>query len=370
MQSKRNRRSQQIPAWLIGLTVVAAVLAVLPIGAAVLQGPGAGAPRTAFAQAAGGAYVIGLRAGENEDVLLAAAATDPGQPIELTRLPHIAGQVTSGAVSPDGRRAAVVVAEAGTVAAPGYALLVVELESGATTRLANAVDGLQTPAWARDSQTLVFTRSVPVAESRVDVRFLRIAAAGGDEREVAAARRVLGAYSVAFDAGGRLLSVTIDERGSTLVRDGQELKLLSAQITRDWRLSPDGKALAFIESDTTAGLRYRPRVEPLDPSAAPALAQTAAGADGQALGVAWSPAGKVAFGSEPAVGAVVQAQAAGPAGFDIPVGFAPDGSAQVVQAWSGASFAEPGTMKMTVIDANGGRREAPGMTRVLGWSMR
>ena len=368
---RRARRAGQIPAWLVGLTVVAAVVAVLPIVAAILGGNAGKAPRTAFASAGQGAYVVGLRAGETEDVLLAVPGESTGQAIELTRVPHIAGQVTSGAVSPDGRRVALVVAEAGTVAAPGYALLSVELETGAVRRLAVAVDGLQTPAWARDSESLVFTRSASVSESRVDVRFVRVPAGGGEETAVATSSKVLGAYSVGFDGAGRFLSVTIDERGSTLVRDGAELRRLGTQVTRDWRLNGDGTGIAYIESDTTGGLRYRSRLESVEPGGAGVQAQSTGNEEGQSLGVAWSPAGGVAFGREPGAtgGGAVQAQSLAAPGFDVPLAYSPDGAALVVQAWTGRSFADPGTMTVTVVDASG-RRAIAEMTRVLGWSMR
>ena len=68
-------------------------------------------------------------------------------------------------------------------------------------------------------------------------------------------------------------------------------------------------------------------------------------ADVPALGAAWNPVtGSVEFGIEPggaSEGVSVQALRDS-AGFDVPLGFAPDGSALAVTHWSGEDFTRPG----------------------------
>jgi hypothetical protein len=152
---------------------------------------------------------------------------------------------------------------------------------------------------------------------------------------------------------------------------GRAALSLSTQITRDWRLSPDGTRVAFIESDLTNGLSYRARVMSLDgQGGATAQAMSAAG---QQLGVAWLPGtGDVAFGHEPAAAAgdtgAASAQALTAAGFDIPVAYSEAGTA-IVQAWSGPSFSDPGRAELTVV--RDGQRTGLGYgTRFLGWSAR
>jgi hypothetical protein len=163
----------------------------------------------------------------------------------------------------------------------------------------------------------------------------------------------------------------LDSRGSTLYAGANEVLPLSSFATRDWRLSPDGSQVAFIEADTTVGLQYRARTVAIDGSAPEVQAQSLAAA-GQQLGVAWNPAGaRAVFGQEPGAGvASVQAQAASAAGFDVPLGFSADGSLGVVQRWSGTSFSAPGEMQLVLVGGDGAAAAIPGATRFFGWAVR
>ncbi|MCC7365540.1 MAG: hypothetical protein IT303_14335 [Dehalococcoidia bacterium] len=362
-------RKGQGPAVLVGLTVVAAVVAILPIAAAIWGGVSPSATRTAFASAPSGAYVVGAKAGELQDTVVVAPAADPGAAVEIATIDHVPGHPAAGAVSPDGRSVALVVADAGSQAQPGASLLVVALESGEVTRRAVDIDLLQPPVWAADSSAVVVTRSEPAGGTTSNVALLRVPVGGGEPVVEWTAARVLGAYPFAFDAEGRLLAVVIDGRGSTLVRAGTDVRPLSAGVTRDWRLSPDGTLLAFIESSLEGGLQYRSHVVAVEGGDAPAAAAQAAGATGESLGAAWAPSGELAFGHEPGAGVgEVSAQSAA-AGFDVPLAYAPDGSAIAVQAWTGASFDEPGAMTI-VVAGKDGRQPVTGVTRFYGWATR
>ncbi|MCC6380866.1 MAG: PD40 domain-containing protein [Dehalococcoidia bacterium] len=364
-------RRGHAPYWLITVAVFAAVAAVVPIVAAIIGDAPAHGARTAFADAPAGTYAVFARPEATADVIMVAPATSPGEATEVVRVPHLPGFMSSGAVSPDGRRVALVTVDAGTPARPGASLLVADLDSGALDRLAVAVDPLQTPLWTPDGQAVVVTRNT-VAESGLStVTFVRVTLAGSREAVLFQNENVLGAYAIGFDPAGRLVSVVIDGRGSTVARDGTEGGLLSTQITRDWRLSPDGTRLAYVESDVTAGLHYRAQVAALDGGGAGDAQAQAAGGAGQQMGVAWAPgAAAPLFGREPeavAPGAVA-AQAAA-AGFDIPLAYAPGGGALAVQHWSGSSFAEPGRMEIAVV----GERAPgilPGAARFYGWAAR
>lgn len=360
-------RRAHVPYWLIAATLAAAFIAVMPIVAAVFVGTSTGT-RTAFAGAAAGEYAVIVRSEETFDVVLAAPIAG-GEPVEVTRISHLPGYGIKGQVSPSGRQLAVLVPDAGSVARPGTSLAVVDLETGASLRLANAVDDALAPVWNPAGDRLVFTRST-ASGSLSDVRVLSVPVAGGSEREEFSAR-ALAVYPFGFTPDGTLVSAVVDGRGSTLMLGGRVALSLSTQITRDWRLSPDGTRVAFIESDLTNGLSYRARVMSLDgQGGATAQAMSAAG---QQLGVAWLPGtGDVAFGHEPAAAAgdtgAASAQALTAAGFDIPVAYS-EASTAIVQAWSGPSFSDPGRAELTVV--RDGQRTGLGYgTRFLGWSAR
>ncbi|MFN8507591.1 MAG: hypothetical protein U0547_08495 [Dehalococcoidia bacterium] len=357
-------RRAHVPYWLIAATLAAAFIAVMPIIAAIVTGTSAGTP-TAFASAPAGEYAVVVRSEEAFDVVFAAPAAG-GDPVEVTRVPHLPGYGIKGQTSPDGRLVAVLVPDAGSAANPVTSLAVIDLESGASVRLANAVDDALPPVWTRDGARVVFTRSAPSGSlSTVSVR--SIPARGGDEREEFAAT-ALGVYPFGVTPAGALASVVIDARGSTLVAGGREVALLSSQITRDWKLSPDGSRVAYIETDLANGLSYHARVFALD-GAGSATAQ-ALSAQGQQLGVAWRPGtGEAVFGHEPSTnGGSASAQALTAAGFEVPLSYSAGGTG-AVQAWSGSSFAEPGQMQLTLV--RDGQRVALGAgMRFLGWSAR
>lgn len=350
---------------LIALTGAIAVLAVLPIAAAVL-GRGGGTPvtRTAYADAAPGNYLVVARNEDTFDVIAVAPASDPAAATEVARVGHLPGYASSGAVS--GSLLAMVVADAGTVSSPSASLVLVGLETGVVTRVAEHIDQLQGPVWAPGGEALVVTRTSPARGGLADVLLLRV---GTDGSIVEAGRfeGVLGAYPVGFDASGRLVVVVIDHRGSTAYRDGEPAVVLSSEITRDWRLSHDGAALAFIETNVTGGLHYVARVAALDGGTAAAAAQ-AASTDGQSLGVAWRPgAAAPTFGYEPSRGA--SAQSVGGGGFDVPFAYSADGAALLVEHWTGTSYAAPGERQFQLL-SGGDRVPAGEFSRFYGWATR
>lgn len=347
--------------------MAAAGLALVPIVAGIIDGD-AGPSHTAFASAPAGDYAVIAASTDTVDVIRVVRAGGPAEGDEIARVDHLSGFYSTGSVSPDGRLLALVTVDAGTPAAPGASLLTVDLETAAVTRLAVAVTGGQRPAWTPDSRAIAITRPVTdaatpaIAVSRVPVDL-------SGAKEVDRLSGALGLYLVGFDPAGRLLSVAIDGRGSTLRRDGAELRLISTFATRDWRLSPDGSQVAFIESDTSAGLRYVGRVVAVEGESGGGVSAQGLTSTGQQLGAAWPTAGAgPAFGQEPAPGAV-RAAGVGPGGFDIPLAFAPTGGGLFVQHWSGESFAEPGQLMLTVV-AGDQRLSLPDATAFYGWARR
>lgn len=361
----RAPRRPRVHGLLIALTVVAGFLAIIPIVAAVFGPPATPGARSALAEAPSGLYAVGLRAEEQHDIVLAAPAGG-GSPVEVARVPHLPNFSSTGAVSPSGRLLALVTPDHGTPTAPLASLLIVDLETGSVRGLARDLDVRQVPTWDRESVSVVVRRVQTFADGASTVTFERMGL-DGYSRELGRVTGVAGAFAVGFDPAGRFLAVRIDERGSTLLRDMAELVSLGPHITRDWRLSPDGTELAFIEANVEAGLRYLPRVVPLEgEEKGAAVAQALA--DTRALGVAWRPDGGLEFGVERASAPGVSAQSAAN-GFDVPLAFAPDGSVLAVQHWSGESFANAGTVSLEITGPSG-RVPLEGMTRFVGWSAR
>lgn len=357
------------PRWLLSLTA-AGVLLIIGAIALSLRGKDEGT-RTAFASAPTGAYAVVVFPSDEVDTISAVSAAT-GDVFELARVPHLPGYTSFAAVSPDGRHVAIVAADSGVLAAPVGSLLLLNVETGSLVRLVEAIDQLQQPAWSPDSQAILVTRTTPREEGLASVSTIRATIDGASA--TIGELRASGAYPVGYDAAGRLLVVAIDGDGSSLFADFAKLTVLGPGVTRDWELSPDGTQLAYIEADTSSGLRYLPRVIDLSGEKG-AIAAQALGAEQQALGATWQPGGAPLFGTEPAPGAAAEStgdrstSAQTLAGFDVPLGFTGDGSWLAIQHWSGESFAAPGSPEIQLISRSG-MRGLPGATRFYGWASR
>lgn len=350
------------------------LLAAAAFAATALTASG-GAPglptKTAFASASSGNYAVVARTDGNRDAIYVAPA-DGGPPLQVATVAHLDGYASSGAVSPDRRHLALIVADAGSVAHPGASLILLDLDSGALTRLAVAVDPGQDPVWTPDGRRVVVTRSTPVSGSAVAVAFASVAVDLSGESSAGSVHRVLGAYAVGFDATGRLITVAIDAAGSIVRADGADLLRISPYVTRDWRLSPDGTQLGFIEADLAAGLKYLGRVVSLDGAQSDTSAvQSSNGAE--QLGVAWAPgASRPAFGVEPgpsSQGDSSQRAVLAAPGFDIPLAYSRDGEALAVEHGTGSGFSQPGQLGLQVV-ARGTRLSLNDFSRFYGWAAR
>lgn len=357
----------------IGATMLAAVAAVLPIAAAIVTGGGSvSVARTAFASAPTGNYAVVSQPHEDFDII-AIVPPEGGDPVEVARIPHLPGFTSSGAVSPDGKRLAVVTVEGGSLARPEASLLVVDLETATTRRVATAIDPLQTPVWSSDGQYLAISRPLDEGKPQATIRFFRVKADGGGSNKLYDVQGALGAYAVGFEANGALIGVTINGTGSHATRDGQHVATLSTQITRDWRLSPDGKQIAFIEANLDAGLRYIARTVALDGGAQRSV-EALTGGSTQQLGVAWNPASsQPTFGREPSAAArsteVGNRENLSAPGFEVPLDYSPDGEALAVTRWSGTSFSDAGEGRLAIVTSQG-TVEVAANARFLGWATR
>lgn len=360
---------------LIALAVLAGVVAVAPIAGAIFGLGGAKvSTRTAFASAPAGEYAVLGRSEGQSDVISVAWASSPGATTAIVRVPHLEGFASTGAVSPDGRRLALVSVDGGSRTHPVASLNIVNLETGRITRAAANVAPAQVPVWTPDGSRLVVTRMPAGNESQGAIELLSVRADGKGEELLRAFASALGVYPVAYDPAGRLVSVVLDGSGSAVLRDAEEAARLSPGITRDWKLSPDGSQLAFIEVDTGAGVSYLARTVSLASSGS--VSAESLGAVASALGVAWSPRdARPTFGVEPAAPAPgVSAQALTTvgtvvSGFDVPLGYSQSGDSLVVTHWDGSSFQQAGNPALELVTP-AGRASYESFTRFYGWSAR
>jgi len=347
--------------------VLALAVVLLGVATVALLAQSGGPPRTAFAGAASGQYAVVARNTGAATVVTVVGATANAAPIEIATVPHLHGYSLRGTVSPAGRQVALLSPDTAIAGRPFAALIVLDLETGLSLRLAEGLNPLQDVLWTSDAAALVVTRNVRTADGEPGVAVARV---GFDGTETVLETH-LGAGVIApvgFDAQGRLLAVRIDARGSTLTRDGAEVLWLSTHVTRDWALSPDGAQLAFVEVNLWEGLRYLPHVVSIDGGGGAVAA--ASTSTGQALGAAWSPSGDaLSFGNEPSAPAPGSVSAQGPAGFDVPLAYSRDGAALAVSHWSGYSFDEPGTPRLEIVSGSG-RQSLDGFSRFFGWSAR
>ncbi|MBK6319465.1 MAG: hypothetical protein IPF51_11940 [Dehalococcoidia bacterium] len=367
VSSRHMTRHHDYSRLFIALGVIAGVMALAPIVAAIagLSGTGVG-PRTAFASAPSGEYVVFGRNEGAVDVISVARPEDPGALTEITRVPHIDGFTSTGAVSPDGRRLALISVDGGTASHPVASLNVIDMETGRITRAAANVTPGQVPLWSPDGGDLVFTRMPSGNEVQGPIHLLRVSRNGDDARTLDEFANVLGVYPSGYDYEGRLVTVVLDGAGSAVDREGVERIALSSSLTRDWKVSPDGRQIAFVEVQTTSGVAYLARTARLDGRAVEALSAAVS-----ALGTAWDPAtNSASFGVEPAgADPTGRIQSLTAPGFDVPLGYSASGKALIVNHWSGASFAEPGRPQLQVL-AGGGRETYEDQTRFYGWASR
>lgn len=358
----------------IALAVVAGIVAIAPIAAAILGVGGASVgPRTAFASAPAGEYAV-LRRSEGEfDVIAVARVGDATALTEIARVRRFEGFPSTGSVSRDGKYVALVTVDGGTAAHPIAALNVVALETGKLVRAAENIAPEQIPVWSNDGKIVVVTRQLAGNQAQGPIDVVSVQRDGSGETLLARHADVLGAYPIGYDAESRLATVVLEGSGSRLIRAGGGEVSLSTNLTRDWQLSPDGTELAFIDIDSTQGVRYLARTVRLSGAAVSVQGATAAVV---ALGAAWDPtSGSPAFGLEPgqsASGVTVQALSASASeaqGFDVPHAFSKSGQAVAVTHWSGDSFAAAGRPELQLVTPVG-RVAFEGFTGFLGWSAR
>lgn len=340
-----------------GVYLCAAGVAAALLLSAIVLGLDRSGPRTAFAEAPVGSYAIVVRAGATLDELLAVPVAASGEEMSLGAIEHVPGWTSTGTVSPDGRTAAVVAVDGGSAAHPSASLLFVDLETGGVFRALGDIDPRQKPPWDPTGTQVAVSRTRTGGEAE-----LLTVRTDGQVDIAATVDGVAGLFPFAIDAAGDVWSCAIGADGSVLVRGRRPVRSLGPFATRDWTLSPDGGAVAYIEVNTESGVRYYPRVAELG---GPVRQASISASGPQALGVAWRSGDPLpTFGIDPAMTLVTEI-----GGFDVPLGYSPSGRALAVAHWTGNDYAAPGDAVFEAI-TDEGRVTIEPASRFLGWAER
>ena len=200
-------------------------------------------------------------------------------------------------------------------------------------------------------------------------------------------RGAFGVIPIGFAGDGALLFAQLSTLGTDVygVREGEGAELLfhaSDHIARDWRLSPDGRLLAYLAPEIAAERAvHRLRMVDLGDGGELVAASGVVSAAEQFAPV-WTPGGDgVTVGREayPAVSAAAVTlslvdgsvtQLAPPdRGFDAPLGWSSDGRYLAARSFDGSGSYEPGRESLVVLSTEGVRRPvgARGELIFLGW---
>lgn len=366
-----------------GLAVLLTLLAASSAFVFLLRGeattqPAGQASLSALHERSTSALVVYSELGEEADTLWAANPDDPSDRTQLGRAEHARGYGISPALSPDGGRVAYTVLPAGA-SLPELWLL--DIDSGDTRRLLAGVDLASTPLWSPDSTAVVVRRSAQVSGDAVHVELLRVTL-DGDPTTIAAHDRAL--YVIDAPPDGAIYYVSLSPAGSDLWRapasgGAQQVAHLSDGLSRDWDLSPDGAQLTYLAQTDGGETTFAAHVLDL----ASGATQPVSSAGGPQFSPVWEPNGGITIGRLGAGGgAPLRIDVAGgqpvepayplpaaPAGFDVPIGWSPDGDHLAARHFQGATAADPGPSRVEVLGTDGARRALSAISDVViaGW---
>ena len=375
----------------------ATTLRVRVVAALLLTGLSFGLWRLAFAGLGdgalplvddrGGPALLVSEFGMVQDTLWSVSARDPQHRQPLARVPHAPGYGINAALSPDGRSVAYTALPpdlANPSADSPAELWLLDLSTGDARVLAADADLLVAPVWAPDGRSLVFRRSYPAENAAGAFELVRATLDGG---QAVLARADAALFPVGFTPDGALLYTQVSPVGTDLGRaaggsPAEALSHLSDDFTRDWRLSPDSRRLAFLAPRPSAeGMVPRAMVADLSEGAGRLSVHIREADGGPAidLGPAWHPGGDLTLGrlspGRERSGAVrlddegSRALPGPERGFDVPIAWSPDGRLLAVRNFEGSSAVDPGRARLELVKEDGGRRPVNlgGDVAVVGW---
>jgi hypothetical protein len=368
----------------VGLAFALLCVVLLTIVALALLRPGPGDPFPSNLSASG-ARIAYFQFDSEADTLWIVDSEQPSKRESALVVPHATDFGVIPSLAPDGRHfvygALPPGLKAPTADTPA-GLWLTSIEPQAPPQLiARDIDLLIPAVWSPDGRSLVFRRSrMPTQSAPGEFRLVSLDLVGGQER-VLVPTSGAALFPVALSPDATLLYfVRLEGDGSHLatvdMQSGVErvVAKLSDGLTRDWRLSPRGDALAYLAMDfTTGAISSSAFVFDLNAGAVlPAGEQLAT-----AFGPIWTSSGELIVGYlSPEAGGSVSSLAEGgglllpsPArGFDVPLAVSPAGERILVRSFNGASVLAPGRSVLAVLRLDGSRTTiASGEVTFLGW---
>jgi len=385
------------------LTAAVAVLSLLVLAALVLFVVGRGDDENGDRPAddprlhSGAPLVVLAEFGQGADEVFVAPADDPDDRTPVATVEHASGWGINPAPEMAGSLAVYTVLppEVRPQRDSPAELWLLDVASGERTRLARDADLLASPVLARDGSTVVYRSSDAGMQELV-----RIDIESRARRVLHSVRTEFGVFPVAVAPAsnstvGELLFSQISTGGTDLYAvslegadDGEARHLLHAspQIARDWQLSPDGATLSYLAPEPVAErVVHRLHVVTLDGTGAQEQQPPIAGgpAAAEQYGPVWTPDGAaLTVGREAAPAPTAAAVtlpldevrtptvlAAPAAGFDVPLGWSPDGGTLAARSFDGRNSADPGAEQLTLIGVGGERRPITSRSELifLGW---
>ena len=383
MRRSREHALPRLPRrWLLAGTAAALILGGLALG---LIAPPSSAGST-DARAAAGPQLVVSRYGDDESTLWLIDPAAPARRQLWLHVAHAPGWAIKGAVSPAGGRVALLVVPPGA-RDPGAETQLLISDGGPPRVVARGLDLRGGLAWSADGRELFARRTLPGPNGgrRFQLIALDFSDAGGPDAPVE--RTLLergdtgGLYPVGRAAGGPAYAVAVGAGGSALIAidddaiddDGGGISVLpfAAVVTREWSLSPGGSQLAYTEQ---RGMSLRVMVLDL---AGPGLRTAQAvepGPPGGSASPVWGPGGTLHaghFGSGTGGGEIRSAGARvarAVAGFDLPLGWSPDGAYLALRTFDGTGPGNPGAEGVALLGPGGASQVVTGDgLRILGW---
>ena len=368
-----GRLARRVPARAIALAGALLLLGVAAVLLRLLPGFGLdgtrGVPRVVYAEF-----------GPTGDHLYTAPATDPAKRTLVDTIEHADGWgINPGVMS--GNLVAYAVLPTGTAGGRGAPaeLWILDVATKQRTRLARDADLTVRPQLT-DANTILYRTTTGDRQAIVRVDIAKQSRTVVYEEQTA-----FGVFPVGFDAGGALIFVRLSTAGTDVLsaRPGAQATPLfhaSNELARDWQLSPDRQAIAFLAPETRAErVVYRAQVVQLS-GAHPAVLPEVAAA-GEQYGPTWTSDGRsLTVGQEAGTagaapvtllrpGAPPTSLASPPRGFDVPFAWSAQDQYLAAHTFDGANSTNPGRESAVVIAQDGARRAIPATGEVIlvGW---